>query len=111
MYAYAHVPACACVCVMAASIVCYSTEELNEFLFRELDADIVNALSKNKIGGEEFMALTDLEMFPVISERVKVRKLIAGNSEKIQAQVRLRRSKCILVKNRSMFVAGPFLSF
>ena len=82
--------------MMAASIVCYSAEELSEFLlFRELDADIVDTLSKNKIGGEEFMALTDdllREMFPVVGERVKVRKLIdefSGNSEKIQAQVRI----------------------
>ena len=40
------------------------------------------------------MALTEdlCEMFPVVGERVKVRKLIdefSGNSEKIQAQVRL----------------------
>ena len=45
-------------------------------------------LSKNKIGGKEFMALTnDLrEMFPVVGERVKVRKIInefSDNSEKI----------------------------
>ena len=76
--------------------MCYSVEELSKFLlFRELDVDIVDTLSKNKIGGEEFMALTDdllREMFPVVGERVKVRKLIdefSGNSEKIQAQVRL----------------------
>ena len=54
---------------MVASIVCYSVEELSEFLlFRELDVDIIDTLSKNKIGGEEFMALTDdlREMFPVV---------------------------------------------
>lgn len=82
-------------------MVSYSVEELSEFLlFKELDDDIVETLSKNKIGGEEFIALTDdllRELFPIIGERVKVRKLIdefSGKPEKVQAQVSLLRSIC-----------------
>ena len=72
----------------------YSVEELSEFLMsKELDDDIVETLSRNKIGGKEFIALTgDLlrEMFPIIGERLKVKELIGGLSgrpDKAQAEV------------------------
>lgn len=72
----------------------YSVEELKEFLlFKELDDDVVETISKNKIGGKEFMALTDdllREMFPIVGERVKVKRLIdelSGKPEKAQTQV------------------------
>lgn len=83
---------------MEVSVVRYSVEELSEFLlFKELDDDIVDTLSKNKIGGKEFMALTDdllREMFPIVGERVKVRKLIdeiSGKPEEVRPQVSFRR--------------------
>ena len=63
-------------------------------LFEELDDDIVETLSKKKIGGEEFIALTDdvlSELFPIIGKHVKVRKLIdefSGKPEKVQALLR-----------------------
>ena len=79
-------------------MVRYSVEELSEFLLlKELDDDIVDTLSKNKIGGKEFMALTDdllREMFPIVGERVKVRKLIdefSGKSEEVRPQVSFQR--------------------
>ena len=78
--------------VMEVSVVRYSMEELSDFLlFKELDDDIVDTISK-KIGGKEFMALTDdlRKMFPIIGERVKVRELIdefSGKPEEVQVQV------------------------
>jgi hypothetical protein len=60
---------------MEDSVVRYCVDSLSEFLlFKELD-DIVDTLSKNKIGGKQFLALTDdllREMFPIVGKRVKL---------------------------------------